>query len=405
MLAVAEHYYEFDGVSPINQQIRELIAALKDEFARTGLDLPIYWGNRNWHPMLGDTMREMTDAGVKRCLAFVHSAYSSYSGCRQYREDIERARATVGDAAPVVDKIRVFFNHPEFIAVSADNVRASLERLDDPENAHLVFTAHSIPNAMADNCDYAAQLQETSRLVAEAVGIPPQRRHLAYQSRSGRPSDPWLEPDICDQLATLAEQGVKQVVVYPVGFLSDHLEVLFDIDTEAVAEAKTLGIQMERAATVGTDPRFIGMIRELIEERMTDNPLRRAIGELPASHDVEALTHRILAERCRVMKGVFLHAVNGTQNHVHLAINIEPQVKISDVVMDLKGGSAHDVNTQLTEKLLSWQRGYGVVSFSRKNLPWVLDYIAKQKEHHAKGSAVETLERINTCDDAAGGDV
>lgn len=285
MLAVAEHYYEFGGVSPINEQIRELIAALKPEFERSGISLPIYWGNRNWHPMLADTMREMADAGVKRCLAFVHSAYSSYSGCRQYREDIERARQEVGDAAPVVDKIRVFFNHPDFIAVSADNVQSSLDELNAGD-AHLVFTAHSIPNGMADNCNYAVQLSEASRLIAEAVGIPRERWHLAYQSRSGRPTDPWLEPDICDQLATLAEQGVKQVVVYPVGFLSDHLEVLFDLDTEAIAKAKELGMQMIRAATVGTDPRFISMVRELVEERMAEEPVRRAIGELPASHDV-----------------------------------------------------------------------------------------------------------------------
>ncbi len=288
MLEVAEHYYRFDGVSPINEQIRELIEALKLEFEENEVSLPIYWGNRNWHPMLADTMREMADAGIRRCLAFVHSAYSSYSGCRQYREDIERAREAVGDDAPSVDKIRVFFNHPDFIDVGAANVRTALEQFDAvPRNdAHLVFTAHSIPEMMAGNCAYAAQLFETSRLVADAVGIPRERWHLAYQSRSGQPSDPWLEPDVCDQLASLAQLGVKHVVVFPVGFLSDHLEVLFDLDVEAAEAAKRLGQQMVRAATVGTDPRFVRMIRELVEERMTDDPIRRAAGEMPPGHDV-----------------------------------------------------------------------------------------------------------------------
>ncbi len=287
MLEVAEHYYQFDGVSPINEQIRELIAALELEFQSNEISLPIYWGNRNWKPMLGDTMLAMADAGVRRCLAFVHSAYSSYSGCRQYLEDIEKARAAVGESAPIVDKIRVFFNHPEFIDVGAASVSAAMEEFDaaSRESVHLVFTAHSIPTTMADNCAYAAQLSETGRLIADAVGIPEERWHLAYQSRSGRPSDPWLDPDICDQLTTLNEQGVKHVVVAPIGFLSDHLEVMFDLDVEAAEAAERLEMQMVRAATPGTDGRFVKMIRELVEERLAAEPIRRAVGCLPANHD------------------------------------------------------------------------------------------------------------------------
>jgi len=288
MLEVAEHYYHFDGVSPINGQVRDLIAALRPELDRHGIGLPIAWGNRNWHPMLADTMGELTAAGAKRALGVVLAAYSSYSSCRQYREDIARAQEAAGPAAPAVDKVRVFFNHPDFVAANADRVRAALDQIpaDGRGSAHLAFTAHSIPSPMAANCNYVAQLSETYRLVAEAVGVGPDRWQLAYQSRSGRPTDPWLEPDINDHLAALKERGVRDVVIHPVGFLSDHMEVLYDLDDEARLTSGRLGLNMVRAATVGTHPRFVGMLRELIQERMGEVSGRRAVGGFGANHDV-----------------------------------------------------------------------------------------------------------------------
>ncbi len=286
MLEVAEHYQHFGGISPINEQNRQLIAALEKELRTHGHTLPIYWGNRNWHPLLADTLHKMADDGVHRALTFFTSAFSSYSGCRQYREDIARAQEAVGSRAPQVDKLRVFFNHPGFVEPLIDSVCASFSRI--PEDRHqqtpLLFTAHSIPIAMEENCRYVAQLRETCRLIAEGVGHTDWE--LVYQSRSGSPHQPWLEPDVCDRLVELHEsRDFKDLVLLPVGFISDHLEVLFDIDTEARALCEKLGIEMHRAATVGTHPRFIEMIRLLIEERFADSPTRLALGTLGPSHD------------------------------------------------------------------------------------------------------------------------
>lgn len=286
LLEVAEHYYHFDGVSPINQQTRELIAALRAELDAAGISLPIYWGNRNWHPLLPDTLREMSQAGVRRALAFVTSAYSSYSGCRQYRENIQQAQTAVGEP-PQIDKLRAFYNHPEFIAAAVERVAAAWAEI--PTNrqatARIAFTAHSIPSSMAQTSRYVEQLTETCRLVAEQLHVPPERWQLVYQSRSGRPQDPWLEPDIGDHLRSLKAAGVNDVVVAPVGFLSDHIEVLYDLDDEAQRIAREIGLNMLRAATVGTHPRFIAMIRELIQERLSGTN-RRAIGRFGPSHDV-----------------------------------------------------------------------------------------------------------------------
>lgn len=290
LLEVAEHYQHFGGVSPINAQVRSLIDALRPELLRNGVTLPIYWGNRNWRPMLADTMAEMAEAGVKKALAVVLAAYSSYSSCRQYLEDIEGARETVGPSAPRVDKVRVFYNHPDFITANADRIREALAKL--PAEARpkvpLVFTAHSIPQGMADGSRYERQLQETCRLIAEDLGVEPGRWSLAYQSRSGRPSDPWLEPDILDHLRRLHEEGAREVVVQPVGFLSDHMEVLFDLDEEAGELCEEIGLRMERAGTVGSHPRFVRMLRELIRERLSAVPdsERRAVGRFGPSHDV-----------------------------------------------------------------------------------------------------------------------
>ncbi|MEM7135028.1 MAG: ferrochelatase [Myxococcota bacterium] len=283
---VAEHYYHFDGKSPINDQNRALIAALEEELAAHDVDLPIYWGNRNWKPMLEDTIGQMRDDGRKRALAFVTSAYSSYSGCRQYRENIERARKEVGDGAPRVDKIRVFYNHPGFIEASVDGLLAALETLpkDRREAARVAFTAHSIPCSMSETSDYADQLEETARLVAE--GARNDRWQLVYQSRSGPPHIPWLGPDILEHVDALAQINVKDLVVAPIGFLSDHMEVVWDLDVEARERATELGITLTRAATVGTNPAFVSMIRELIEERLGRTESPQAVGKRGPSHDV-----------------------------------------------------------------------------------------------------------------------
>jgi ferrochelatase len=288
MLEVAEHYYHFGGVSPINAQVRDLIEALRGELDRAGIDLPIYWGNRNWHPLLPDTLRRTAEDGVKTALAVVLSSYSCYSGCRQYRENIEDARQAVGESAPRVEKVRVWYNHPDFVAANADRLREALDKLpaDVRDAAHVAFTAHSIPRSMADTSDYEKQLGETCRLVAEGVGVSPERWRLVYQSRSGRPEDPWLGPDVNDHLAALSESGAKAVVVAPVGFLSDHMEVLYDLDDEVRRTAERLGMTMVRAATVGTHHRFVAMLRELIEERLSGRPERRAVGRFGPNHDV-----------------------------------------------------------------------------------------------------------------------
>ena len=279
MLAVAEHYQHFGGVSPINAQNRALIAALQTELEKHGPNLPVYFGNRNWHPLLADTLQTMADDSVRSALAYVTSAYSSYSGCRQYREDIERAQQAVGPNSPQIDKLRVFFNHPEFIAANVDRLQAAMDELpaEERDAAMLLFTAHSIPLAMASGCDYELQLRETCRLVCEPLGRTDWR--LVFQSRSGPPSQPWLEPDIGDALRQLAGEGTsRSVVIAPIGFLSDHIEVLYDLDTEAQQIAAELGLRLVRAATVGQHPRFIGMLRELILERLDPSQPRRALG-------------------------------------------------------------------------------------------------------------------------------
>jgi ferrochelatase len=271
ILQVAQHYYDFDGRTPINDQNRALIAALRREFDDRGPRLPIYFGNRNWHPLLPDTLRQMAADGVTRALAFVTSAFSSYSGCRQYRENIEQA------GGPPVDKLRVFYNHPGFIRAMVDRCQTALEALP---GAHLIFTAHSIPLSMARTSRYEEQLRESCRLVAGQLGYGDWR--LVYQSRSGPPQQPWLEPDIGDYLKQL---DAKEVVIAPIGFLSDHMEVLYDLDTEARHLCESLGIRMERAATVGVHPEFVSMIRDLVLER-TEGAPRLALGDHGPSHDV-----------------------------------------------------------------------------------------------------------------------
>jgi ferrochelatase len=257
LLAVAEHYYHFDGRSPINDQCRDLIAALRTQ----GLELPIYWGNRNWHPMLGDTVTKMRDDGVRRALAIATSAFGSYSGCRQYREDIENACAAL-PGAPEIDKLPPFWSNGGFIDTMADRVRDALAKLPD---ADVIYTAHSIPVSMAQSSPYEAQLLEASRRVNERLGLG--EPALVYQSRSGPPSQPWLEPDIGDYIRRTES---KRLVVAPIGFLSDHMEVIYDLDLEAASLAKERGIEFVRAATVGTHPRFVAGLIELVRAAMSN---------------------------------------------------------------------------------------------------------------------------------------
>jgi ferrochelatase len=284
LAGVAEHYYAFDGVSPINQQCRDLLAAVRADMTASGLSLPVYWGNRNWTPYLADTVRDMAADGVRRAVAFVTSAYSSYSGCRQYLDDIERARAEVGPGAPEIDKIRRYFNHPGFIEPFADATQAALASLpaDARHMARLVFSAHSVPERMAavsgspsagtqldaTGGRYAAELREASRLITERTRLSHRNFDLVYQSRSGPPSVPWLEPDVSRHLGSLASEGVPGVVVVPVGFTSDHMEVAHDLDIEASRAASLLGLPFARAAAPMPDPRFASMVTDLVLERM-----------------------------------------------------------------------------------------------------------------------------------------
>jgi len=286
LLEVAEHYYHFGGHSPINDQNRALIAALELELRTHGIDLPIYWGNRNWNPMIVETLEQMKHDGVKRALGFFTSAYSSYSGCRQYRENISAAQLIVGDGAPQVDKIRAFYNHPGYIETVTAHAIEALTQVPSERRAkaRLLFTAHSIPMTMATTSRYVEQLEEASRLVAEALQHPNHR--LVYQSRSGSPSQPWLSPDILEVVDEEHSSGAKDIVVVPIGFVSDHMEIIFDLDTQARDRCLELGLTYQRGHTAGTHPRFVSMIRELIVERMTASPHRPAIGCYGPSHDV-----------------------------------------------------------------------------------------------------------------------
>jgi ferrochelatase len=261
MLEVAEHYYRFDGKSPINDQCRELAAALRSEFDRHGVALPIYWGNRNWHPLLADTVAQMREDGMGRVLALATSAFGSYSGCRQYREDIERAREAVA-GAPVIDKLPPFSDRPWFAKTVAARVRQALDRLP---GAEVVYTAHSVPVSMARSSPYEQQLRGVCVKVNSALGLG--EPVLVFQSRSGPPSQPWLEPDIGDYIRNTE---AKKLIVMPVGFLSDHMEVLYDLDTEAAKLARERGIEFVRAGTPGTHPLFVTGIREMVQSAMAD---------------------------------------------------------------------------------------------------------------------------------------
>ena len=285
-LEVAHHYELFGGVSPLNAQNRELVAKVRSSLGEKGIDIPVLLANRNTEPFIPDVMKECQEKGYQKLLVYITSGFSCYSGCRQYRENLMSVQSEMEGEVPQFDKIRVFFNHPLFIEVVADNVRQAIQRLpaETSSSARVVFTAHSIPMAMANTSRYTEQLQEAARLVAERLELP--GWDLVYQSRSGPPSMPWLEPDICDHLDALNDQGVDSVVVSALGFVSDHMEVLYDLDLEARDHAAELGMNYVRASTPGNDPRMVEMVVELIRERLEEWPERRTIGRLPAKHDV-----------------------------------------------------------------------------------------------------------------------
>ncbi|MCQ6249797.1 ferrochelatase [Streptomyces malaysiensis] len=314
---VGRHYFLFGGVSPINAQNRELLHALRKDFSEHGLELPVYWGNRNWAPYLTDTLRELVTDGHRRVLVLATSAYASYSGCRQYRENLADALAAMeGEGLPLprVDKLRHYFNHPGFVRPMVDATLAALAELPEERRAgaHLAFTTHSIPITAADTSGpvaahtedgeggaYVAEHLDVARLIADAVreetGVERPWR-LVYQSRSGAPHIPWLEPDICDHLEELHGEGVPAAVMVPIGFVSDHMEVKYDLDTEATAKAAELGLPVSRASTVGADPRFAAGVRDLVLERAATErfaegraaaaPEHCALGALGPSHDV-----------------------------------------------------------------------------------------------------------------------
>lgn len=276
---VEQQYLRFGGVSPINAQNRALIAALQAELDHRGRDITVHWGNRNWAPYIEGTVSELATAGHRRIVALTTSAYSSYSACRQYLDDIDRARALLDDP-PVIDKVRPYWNHPGFVLAMVERVHAAIEQLDPPQRhrARLVFTAHSVPLSMASTSDYEEQLRDVAVLVHERLALD-RPWDLVYQSRSGPPQVPWLEPDIVDHLRSVHEQGVDTVVVVPIGFTSDHMEVVYDLDTQAAEAAAELDLTLVRAGTVGTHPLFVRGLADLVDEHLVGSP-PKALGAL-----------------------------------------------------------------------------------------------------------------------------
>ncbi len=286
---VGEHYFLFGGRSPINELNRELIDAIRKDFAEHDVDLPIYWGNRNWDPYLRDTLRQMAADGITNAAFFLTSAYSSYSGCRQYREDLHDARSGFDVE---LTRLRLYFNHPGFVSPLVEATAAELA--DAPAGTHVVFVTHSIPDAMdaasggPGRHAYLRQHEEVASLVAAGAGATDWS--LAFCSRSGSPHVRWLEPDVNDHLQDLTSQGVESVIVVPIGFISDHMEVIYDLDTEAAATAKELGLRYARVDTPGEHEAFVQMVRDLVLERAAvergEHPERATVGALGPNPDV-----------------------------------------------------------------------------------------------------------------------
>ena len=283
LAAVAEHYLHFGGVSPINGINRELIVAIEAELARRGLELPVYFGNRNWEPYVEDAVAQMRDNGIRRAAVFSTSAWGGYSGCTQYQEDIARARMSAGSDAPELTKLRQYFDHPLLVEMFADAIRDAAATLPEAVRAaaRLVFTAHSIPLRAAARCGpdlYERQVGHTSALVAAAAGY--RDYDQVWQSRSGPPQMPWLEPDVGDHLDSLARAGTEAVIVCPVGFVADHIEVVWDLDSELAEQAADAGIAFARATTPNAQPRFARLVVDLMDEMRLDRPAARARGSI-----------------------------------------------------------------------------------------------------------------------------
>lgn len=277
-LEVAKNYEMFGGISPINAFMRGLKKSLEEELPRHGISLPVYWGNRNWSPYIKGALSEMKNDGIQHALAFFTSAYSSYSGCRQYREDIEKAQQELGVAIPVVSKIRAFYNHPAFVSANAKNIESQIASLTtkERENFQLVFTAHSIPLSMSATSDYNDELNDTAASIAGELKISDWK--IAYQSRSGPPTQPWLEPSILDTLTSVAQQGKSAAIVSPIGFICDHMEVIYDLDYQAKEHAQALGLKFLRAQTAGHHPLFVEMLCDLISERLHPERQKKTTG-------------------------------------------------------------------------------------------------------------------------------
>ncbi|MDO9377509.1 MAG: ferrochelatase [Nocardioidaceae bacterium] len=281
LVEVGEHYFAFGGRSPINDQNRDLLAAIRQDLDAAGVDLPVYWGNRNWDPYLADAMLQMREDGVQHAACFVTSAYSSYSGCRQYRENLFDALESTEGTGPRLSKLRHYFNHPGFVQPFVDATIAALARLDESvrDEAEIVFVTHSIPTTMNEASgrhdgsfggayvhQHSDVATEVARRVHDLSGVD-REFTLVYCSRSGSPRTPWLEPDVNDHLREISKAGRRAVVVVPIGFVSDHMEVVYDLDTEARETAAELGLAFERASTPGVNPRFVAMVRDLLFER------------------------------------------------------------------------------------------------------------------------------------------
>lgn len=283
---VAEHYLHFGGVSPINAINRALVMQLEYELGQRDVELPVYFGNRNWEPYVEDTVKTMRDNGVRRAVVFTTSAWSGYSSCSQYSEDIARARAAAGPDAPELVKLRPYFDHPRFVQIFADTIGAASGALtpEQQAGARLVFTAHSIPVAADERLGprlYSRQVAYAASLVAAAAGYT--EYDLAWQSRSGPPQVPWLEPDVGDHLAALAAAGTQSVIICPIGFVADHIEVVWDLDYELAAQAEAAGVALVRASTPNAHPRFAQLAADLIDELRYGRAPERITGPDPVA--------------------------------------------------------------------------------------------------------------------------
>ena len=264
LAVVAEQYELFGGKSPINELNQQLLCALDGELASRGYEMATFWGNRNWHPFVTDTVADLKSLGHTSTVCLVTSAFSSYSGCRQYHEDLDRARNEV-PGAPNIERVRVYWDHPDFLGTAAELLAESRDAAGLSSETPVLHSAHSLPLSMAANCDYQQQLNEAAAIVNELAGMRGPYE-VVFQSRSGPPSVPWLTPDIDQRIHELAEQGTQELLVHPLGFVADHMEVLFDLDTQSAAAAKEAGVKMVRTPTVGTHPRFVSMLVDLVEE-------------------------------------------------------------------------------------------------------------------------------------------